>query len=344
VNLSSIITRIVAAVAIGTGGFCVQTAWAVSTDRGVWSFDLNHPVGSGTIVGNALTENAVISVFNRYGLARVYDSFANPVPPPSAGDIAAWHAKLNANGVTPMLLLSDIGTAFSPSFFQSQLIDFNNGRPANEQYAGVNLDIEPHADAASWNGGDLSLAASIIRRDMLWDLAQTFTDIRAQLDANGESATPIYADIPVWYDVLSGFIGWGQGGTGLTAAQERDNFFSAINVPLAGITLMAFGTSNVNVIKSNVAWEISNFSGDIRIALEASIGGGKTWTDRNAFFAAADEIESFYSGTGNSIGIDIQELTQFFTAVQPEPITAVLSFMGLGTLWASVRRRRWDET
>ena len=342
-EFSSTITKIVTAVAMGVGGAtCVQTAWAVSTDRGVWSYDLNHSVGSGTVVGNALKEDVVISVYNTYGLARSYDSFANPVPPPTAGDIAAWHVKLNANGITPMLLLSDIGTAYSTSFFQDQLIDFNNGRPANEQYSGVKLDLEPHADAGTWQGADLSLPAAINRRDILWDLAQTYTDIRAQLDTAGLTAIPIYADVPVWFDVLDGFIGWGEG-TALTDEQERDNWYWAIDAELAGITLMAFGTNNVSVIKSNVDWEISNFPSDVRVALESSIGGGGTWSDTAAFFAAADEIEDYYSSSGKTIGVDIQEFTTFFVAVQPEPITAVLSFMGLGTLWASVRRRRWDE-
>ena len=315
-KLFSIITKAVAAAAIWAGGVCVQTAWAVSTDRGVWSFDLNHPQGSGTVVGNELKENAAISVYNRYGLARSYNSFSNPVPPPTAGDIAAWHVKLNANGITPMLLLSDAGTAYDTNFFQDQLITFNNGRPANEQYAGVKLDLEPQADTIPWDGTNLSLAASIVRRDMLLDLGQTYTDIRAQLDAGGESATPIYADIPVWFDVLDGFIGWGEG-TALTAEQERDNWFWAIDTELAGITLLAFETSNVNAIKANVDWEINNFPGDVRIALEALIGPGKTWTDKYEFFDAADEIEDFYSGSGHSIGIDIQNFTDFFTAVQP---------------------------
>ncbi len=320
---------------------CAPMVSAVSTDRGIWFFDVvGHRLASGTVVGNAFKEDNVISKLVTEGVSRVYSSFANPVPPPADADIAAWNAKLNANGITPMLLLSDASELASQSFFDNQLINFNNGRPANEQYAGVKLDLEPQA-APDW-----ATDTPAQRRDTLLKLRDTYADIRAHLDANGEAGTPIYADLPVWFDVTGGTIGWGEG-TVLTAEQERDQWFTDIASSLDGITLMAFGTSFFASIESNVNWEINNFGADVRVALEALVGDGQTWPYVSDFFDMADQIEAHYSIPANnpsnhSIGIDIQNLTNFFDAVAPEPTTAVLSLVGLMTL--SVKLRRFLNT
>ncbi len=316
-------------------------ASAVSTTRGVWNFDVtNHPVASSTVVGNSALETTVLAKYSQFGINRSYDSFRAPVPPPSASDNAAWHVKLNAAGVTPYFLVSDAAATIDLSVIQAQVIDFNNGRPANEQYAGVKLDLEPQADPA-WNAADTSLAASINRRDMLNTLENSFSSVRSLLDGAGLNSMPIFADLPVFFDNLDGFIGWGEG-TGLTATQERDQWFTDLASSLDGITLMAFGTPFINVIESNVSWEISNFTKDVRVALEVNIPG--TWTDLADFLAAADQIEAFYNipannPSGHSIGIDIQDFAQLFDAAAPEPMTAVLSFMGLGALLTQLRRR-----
>ena len=317
-----------AVLSVCVGPFAVRPACAVSTERGVWFFDVSHPVGSGRVVGNSLLEDTSIGVFNRWGINRVYNSFANPVPPPSTADLAAWNAKLNSNSITSMLLLSDVGTVASPSFFQTQFIDFNDAVAANEQYKGVKFDLEPHADAA-WNASDLSLAAAINRRDMLNDLRDTFATVRAQLDAAGYSATPMYADLAVFFDNTDGFIGWGEG-VGLTATQERDQWFSDIDTSLDGVTMMAFGTQFFNVIESNVNYEINNFGDDVRVALEALVGGGQTFINKAALLDMMDQIESFYSipannPSGHTIGLDIQDFANFFDAVAPSLLQPVLA-------------------
>ena len=313
-----------------------------STVRGVWFFDVDHAMGSSNVVGRSAREDWTVNFLNTWGINRIYNSFAAPVPPPTGADLAAWNAKLDTGGITSMLLLSDVGTAADPSFFQDQFIDFNDAHAANEQYKGVKLDIEPHA-AGAWNPSDLSLAAAINRRDMLNDLRDTYSDIRTQLDGAGYSASPIYADLAVFFDNIDGFIGWGEG-TAQTAAQERDQWFLDINASLDGITMMAFGTPFFNVIESNVNYEINNFGDDVRVALEASIGPSGTFADKIEFFDMAEQIEDYYSGppnnpSGHTIGIDIQNFTDFFDALLPEPVSAGLSIISLSTLWMHVRRR-----
>lgn len=328
----------IVAVLTGLALLARQQAYAVGTDRGTWFFDVDHPVGSANIVGNVASENFVIGQFQKHNIARNYQSFFAPVPPPAASDIAAWHTRLNAASITPMLLLSDASATADPNFFQDQLIDFNNGRPANERYAGVKLDLEPQGSAA-WSSG-----TPTDRRDLLLDLANTYAAIRAQLDAGGEAGTPIYADIPAWFDVTGATIGWGED-TPLTPEQERDQWFSDIAGDLDGITLMAFGTPFFSVIEANVNWEINNFGADVRIGLEASVGPAKTFPDFPSLMELAVEIEDFYDAplnnpSGHSIGIDFQDFAQLFDAALPEPETALLGFMGIGALLARLRRRR----
>ena len=331
---------------LATGPIAVRKALAVSTDRGAWFFDVNHPVGSGEVVGNHFQENTVIGVMNTWGINRVYNSFAAPVPPPSADAIAAWNAKLDASGITSMLLLSDAGTIADPNFFQQQFIDFNDSRVANEQYKGIKLDLEPQA-TGSWNPSDTSLAASINRRDMLNDLRDTYADIRAQIDAAGYTSTPIYADLAVFFDNTDGFIGWGEG-VGETAEEERDQWFIDINASVDGITDMAFGTPFFNVIESNVNYEINNFGGDVRVALEALVGDGLTFSNKTEFLNMMNQVESYYDNptnnpSGHSIGIDIQDFAKFFDVVAPEPVTAGLSLLSFGALGVYLfrRNRQW---
>ncbi len=312
-------------------------AQAVSTDRGTWFFDVNDPIGSSNVVGNVTREMLTITHFQQFNIARVYESFVAPVPPPAAADIAAWHARLDADGIAPFLLLSDATATADLNFFTDQLINFNNGRPANERYTGVKLDLEPHASAA-WSSG-----TPTDRRDLLLDLENTYASIRAHLDANGEAGTPIYADIPPWFDVTGATIGWGDG-TALTPEQERDQWFTDIAGSLDGLTLMAFGTSFFSVIEANVDWEINNFGADVRIGLEANVGPSGTWPDFPALEDMAVQIEEHYDGlpnnpSGHSIGVDFQDFRQLFEASQPEPATAVLSLMGLTWLLAILRRR-----
>ena len=148
----------------------------------------------------------------------------------------------------------------------------------------------------------------------------------------------------MWFDATTGFIGWGDG-TALTATQERDLWFSDIANSLDGIRLMAFGTSNFSVVQANTAWEIANFTGDVRIGIEADVGLAATFPDFPSLMDMVAQVEDFYAQpannpSGHTIGIEFQNFTQLFTAAAPEPLTAMLSFMGLASLWVRVRRLR----
>lgn len=318
------------------GPWALHEASAVSTDRGTWFFDVNHWLGSSAVVGNDFRENFTSLVMQEHNIARNYQSFIAPVPPPSATDIAAWHVELNSAGITPMLLLSDAVATANLTFFTDQLINYNSGRPANEQYAGVKLDLEPQASAA-WSGG-----TNTDRRDMLNDLRDTFASIRAHLDANGEAATPIYADIPVWFDVTGSTIGWGDGVPD-TPDQERDQWFTDIASSLDGLTLMAFGTTSFATVEANSRWEITNFGADVRIGLDVN-----DFPSLLSLTNLATQIEDFYAIPANNpsshtIGIDFQDFAQLADISAPEPQTAVLSMIGLGVIVTRLFRRRGGQ-
>ncbi len=333
-RLSRFVTALGVVGAVAAGA---TPSLAVTTDRGTWYFDVAHALGSGTVVGNSKVENLTIGQFQKFNITRTFNSFANPVPPPSAADLGVWNAKLDAAGISSYLMLSVASDSANLSFFTDQLINFNSGVPAAQQYDAVKLDIEPQATGA-WAAG-----TATDRRDMLLNLRDTYSSIRAHLDANGEAGTPIFADIPVWFDSTDGFIGWGDG-TALTATQERDQWFSDIANDLDGLTLMAFGTSNVSVVLANTAWEIANFAGDVRIGIEADVGPAATFPDFPSLMDMVAQVEDFYgqpanNPAGHTIGIEFQNFTQLFTAAAPEPLTVLLSFMGLASLWVRVRRR-----
>jgi len=277
------------------------------TNRGVWMWgSASHPYGASNVIGDLAKESELISNFGAWGVDRVYASVgATPLSDPTS--IARWNADLDDLGVESQKLhglVTPNPTSLADKI-QTQLIDFNASRAdPRERFDAVHLDIEPQASIA-WDTGTPS-----DKRDLLFDLRDTYIAARAQLDDNGATEVKIYADLPVWFD-SSASLAW-------PSTADRDQWFDDIAVPLDGITLMAFERDTLSSITSGVGWEVANFNGEVRIGLNANeVGTGDTFENFAAMLAMADAIEAFY-GT-DITGIDFQPLTTYVD-LAPTPI------------------------
>lgn len=270
--------------------------------RSAWMWSSpSHPYGAVNILGNESKESELISYFGAWNFDRVYTSVGN-LPTTSPGVVANWNSTLVDYGIEPQMLLGENTWIFPGTrpnllaLLQNQFINFNNSRSdPRERFAGLHLDIEPHGLPA-WQNGTGN------KKEMLFQLRDTYADVRALLDNNGNADVPIYADLPVWFDTSTD-IGW-------TNAAERDQWFDDIADSLAGISLMAFERNSLNSIISGVNWEVQNFQGEVRIGLNASeIGPGSTFANYTVFDNMANSIANHY---GDVIGgIDYQPLYTF---------------------------------
>ena len=282
-------------------------------NRAVWFWaSSSSPYGSANIVGTPVTENQTIDFFNARGIEHVYGSYQNrPVSEP--GTIAAWNTKLHAEGIESQFLMSE-NTWIFPSnhagFLEKiteRVIDFNDGRPATEQFDGLHLDIEPQA-LTNWS--DLT---SIEKRDHLNLLRDTFAVVRTHFVTNGLPDFPVYADLPVWFDSSSS-IGW-------TDTAERDVWFNAISTNLTGVSLMPFERETFSQIDSGVDWERNNITNAaVRIGLETDIGTGATWPTSIDFNNMMETLESNYGTDGAT---DIQSYRHWRDALIAEVLGSV---------------------
>jgi len=273
----------------------------------MWSSP-GHPYGSVNVLGDEEKESELISYLGAWNFDRVYTSVGN-LPLTDPNTVARWNSTLNGFGVDVQMLLGENTWVYPGtrpnllSLIQTRFINFNASRTdPNERFAGLHLDIEPHA-LPGWQNGTED------KKQLLFLLRDTYADVRSLLDNNGAADIPIYADLPVWYDTSTA-IGW-------TNAAERDQWFEDIADSLAGISLMAFERSTLGSIVSGVDWEVQNFKGEVRVGLNANeIGPGSTFPNYAAFDAMANNIAAHY---GDAIGgIDYQPLYTFVD-VTPKP-------------------------
>ncbi len=271
--------------------------------RGTWFWrDTGDPFGAGFIVGNPAAEAQALTQMAGVGVRRVYSSY-DWTSPTHEADIASWHQQLHTAGQTVFLLLSEntwIDTINWPAMYsklQERIADFHSSwTDPEEQFNGVHLDIEPQGlpEWDGWSEGDKRLA--------LDDLAATYAEVRAWLDANGGASLPLYADLPVWWDNLPPALG-GTGSVGWTSIADRDAWFADLSNSLTGVTLMAFEREDLAEVDSGVNWELANLTVEVRVALEAATGPGETFVDLDAMLNLGAQIEAAY---GPLVGIDLQ--------------------------------------
>lgn len=262
--------------------------------RGAWFWrDTGHPHGAGTVVGDPVAELAELDAFDEHGVHRVYASY-DWAAPDAESSIAAWHATLHPEREVQLLLGENtwIDPLVRPNLLAiltDRLVDFHAGRPAEERFDGVHLDIEPQA-LPEW-----STSTPAQRRDLLLMLRDTFADVRAHLDANGAAQVPIYADLPVWFDNVPGSVGWLDAG-------DRDAWFADICSSLTGVSLMAFERDNLGSILNGTDWERNNLACEVRMGLQAST---TTWGNALGYASMIAEVEA---ATG--LPLDLQSWTQ----------------------------------
>ena len=142
--------------------------------------------------------------------------------------------------------------------------------------------------------------------------------MRQFLTDAGFPGFPIYADLPVWFDNLSGSIGW-------ASATERDNWFDNVSASLTGITLMPFDRDTFSSIDNGVSWERTNITAaQVRCGIEADIDAGATWPSVPAFNDMMSTMETAY---GTSGAVDIQSYRLWREAIAAQPIIWVEAAM-----------------
>jgi hypothetical protein len=144
-----------------------------------------------------------------------------------------------------------------------ELIEFNSACETPQQrFDAVHLDIEPHG-LPRWK-----TMTPEARKKPLLQFRDTLREVRVYLDEPGAGKTPVFADLPVWYDQVGKPVGW-------VSADERDAWFADLGKSLAGISLMAYKRDTAVRIESGVSWELENFKGKVRVGLEVSVGQGE---------------------------------------------------------------------
>lgn len=274
-------------------GNCLK---ADSTNRGVWCWKKPAPYGLNYIIGTNDLENAAVAQFKAWGISRVYGSYGDKLSTAQGRTaLAGWNTLLSNNGIESQLLISDWTLGTGDNNIIIQMINFNQTQPVAAQVKGVHLDLEPWGLAA-WGTGD--------NYSLLVNLASEYQQVRAELDAGGQSNVLIYADLTVWLD-SSATINW-------PSSSVRDQWYSDILTNLAGITLMAYQRPTLSGIMNAVSWEMANHPGVVRVGIDG--GAGETWSNLSAFLTVARQVESNYT---DSAGIDIYDFITVEEVVPP---------------------------
>jgi hypothetical protein len=270
-------------------------ARAGSTNRGVWCWKNPSPYGLNFIIGSNDLQNAAVAEFKLWGISHVYGSYGDQLKTvPGQAALANWNALLHSNGIESQLLISDTSWGSGDNNILVLMINFNKAQPPASQVKAVHLDIEPWG-LASWPTDN--------KYNDLVNLAAVYQLVRTELDTNGLTAVPVYADLADWLDNLSS-INW-------PSSSVRDQWYSDILQTLAGITLMAYQQPTLTRIQNVVSWEMTNHPGVVRVGIDAGVG--ETWSDLNAFATVAGQVESIYT---DSAGVDIYD---FITVEKEAP-------------------------
>ena len=286
---------------------------SATKNRAVWFWASPGSIhGSISIVGTPVREAQTLDFFNSRHIKKVYGSYQNR-PASEPATIAAWNAKLDAEGIESQFLMSENTWIFPSNHvgfldkITDRVINFNAGQSTAGKFDGLHLDIEPQA-LPNW-----SSLTPTEKRDHLNLLRDTYEVVRTHFTTNGLPAFPIHADLPVWFDSSSS-IGW-------TDAAERDAWFDAIATHLTGVSLMPFDRETFSQIDNGVDWERANItSAAVRIGLETDIGAGNTWPTSLDFDAMMETLETNY---GIDEATDIQAYAIWRQALIDEAIGSV---------------------
>jgi hypothetical protein len=269
---------------------------AGSSNRGVWCWKSPGPYGLNYIIGTNDLENAALAQFKLWGISRVYGSYGDLLKTVQGQTaLAAWNILLNSNGIESQLLISDNTLTSGDSNLLVEMINFNQNQPPAARCQAVHLDLEPWG-LSTWDTGS--------NYQMLVDLAGTYQQVRAELNAHGQTNVLIYADLADWLNNLAS-VNW-------PSASVRDQWYSSLLQSLAGFTLLAYDQPAFSGIQNVVSYAMTNDPGAVRVGIDA--GAGETWSNLSAFVTVAGQIESTYSDTA---GIDIYDFITLETVAPP---------------------------
>lgn len=268
---------------------------APTKPRGLWFWSKpSSPDGSANILGRVDRETEALATFRRWGIQRLYGSYADLVVD-SPATLAAWNQKLHAAGLRSEALFSDgkfLAPAHRDAFLAAtagRILAFNAtcATPA-ERFDGLALDLEPHAQPA-WK-----TAPPAAKRALLEDYLAACTALRAHLDAHGGRELAISAALAYWLDRLppEGSIAW-------TSPADRDAWFARLARAVASISLMAYERPRPAAILDAAAWELAHFPGRTIVALRARLG--VEWKSLAELTAVLPAVEA-----AQSTGIDLE--------------------------------------
>ena len=251
--------------------------------RGAWFWGSgSDPYGLNQTVDFPDRHAGAFALMREWEMGRCYASLSDrPVRTPEV--TASWNRGLHEAGIEVYLLTGDSSWIEEGerdglmNRLRDRLVGFNEGRASEEQFDGMHLDIEPHADP-TWSDAD---GEEKYRRLEL--LADTMAAARAELDRLGAEGLPIYLDLPVWFDSLDGSIAWPS--EGVRDAWYRDRLGSS----LAGISMMAF-ERDVDRVVSSTETERRLFPGEVRLGLEVDLPA--SWSSLIELAEAAAELEA----------------------------------------------------
>jgi hypothetical protein len=248
------------------------------------------------IVGTNDLENATVAQFKLWGIKHVFGFYGDQLKTvPGQAALAAWNTLLSNNGIESQLLISDYSLGSGDNNIIIEMINFNTNQPSAAQFKAVHLDIEPWG-SPTWGTDN--------KYNDLVALANTYQQVRAELNTNGESNVLVYADQAVWLNNLTA-INW-------PSASVRDQWFSSNFTNLAGITLMAYEQPTYSRIVNAVSWQLTNYPNLVRVGIDAGVG--QTWSNLDAFVTVAGQVE-FYNK--DSAGVDIYDFQSFEEIVPP---------------------------
>ena len=241
---------------------------AAPKPRGLWFWSKpSSPDGSVNVLGRPAREAEALGTFARWGIRRLYGSYADLVVD-SPATVAAWNEQLHAAGIRSEALFSDgrfLSPAHRAAFLAAtadRVLAFNASRAAPAaRFDGLALDLEPHAQP-TWK-----TASPAAKRALLEDYLAACTALRAHLDAHGGRDLALSAALAYWLDRLppEGAIGW-------ASAADRDDWFVRLGRAVPSISPMAYERPRVPAILDAAAWEQKNFPGRVVIALRARLG------------------------------------------------------------------------
>lgn len=272
-----------------------QAAPSSPKPRGLWFWSKpTSPLGAANVVGDPAREEEACSTFARWGVRRLYGSYA-ALPTEAPQHIAAWNRRLHKLGIRSESLFGDNAAALPEgrdAFLKqidARVLAFNASRTdASERFDGLALDIEPHA-LPRWKSG-----TNETRRAILEEYLATCTALRAHLDAKGGREIALSAALAYWLDRLppEGRVGW-------TSAADRDDWFTRLARVVPTISLMAYERNTPGTILEAVAWEQTHFPGRVVTALRARLGA--EWKTLSDLERVLPEVEA-----ASTVGIDLE--------------------------------------